>query len=323
MAQFSRACVVGLGIALVGSAAQAQHFTDWSPPVNLGAVVNSAAGDFFPAISKDGLSLYFTSSRPGGFGGWDIYVSQRDTLASTWGSPTNLGPAINSAFDEGAPAFSPDGHRMYFSSNRPGGLGGNDLYVSRRHNKRDDFGWTAPENLGAGVNTAANEASPSVYEDDWTGDIVLYFDSNRIGGPGPTSDDAGHNGNDIYQSVLEHEDVFGTATLVEAVNSSAADRQPSVRRDGLELYFSSARLRADGSNGFLDLWVSTRRSTRDAWSPPVNVLSVNGAAANDAGPALSFDGTTLYFQSIGVVGGSTQFDLYVAERSKAKGGVEH
>jgi hypothetical protein len=106
-------------------------------------------------ISKKGLSLYFTSatcgsdpSPPGcrpGFGGWDIFVCQRATVNDPWGPAQNLGPAINTPYNEGAPSLSVDGHRMYFASNRPGGFGGNDLYVSRRHDKRDDFGWQPPE----------------------------------------------------------------------------------------------------------------------------------------------------------------------------------
>jgi hypothetical protein len=102
--------------------AHAQKYSDWSTPVNLGSVVNSASQDQQPAISKDGLSLYFTSNRPGGFGGFDMYVSQRASVDDAWGSPVNLGSNVNTSLNEGNPAFSRDGHAMFFQSDRPAGL---------------------------------------------------------------------------------------------------------------------------------------------------------------------------------------------------------
>ena len=84
--------------------------------------MNSTSLDRGPAISKDGLSLYFASSRPGGFGGEDIYVSQRETRDDEWGPSMNLGPIVNTADNEMVPAFSRDGHLMFFASNRPLGF---------------------------------------------------------------------------------------------------------------------------------------------------------------------------------------------------------
>ena len=181
--------LLALGLARLPAADDPPRFSDWSEPVNLGPTVNWPLGEWFSSVTKDGLSLYFTSDGcvvptptcRQGYGGWDIFVSQRDTLDDPWGPPQNLGPAVNTPYDEGAPAISHDGHSLYFSSTRPGGFGGNDIYVSRRHNKRDDFGWQLPENLGSGVNTTANESGPDVFEDEGTGLITLYFDSNRSG----------------------------------------------------------------------------------------------------------------------------------------------
>ncbi len=300
------------------------QFSGWSAPVNLGATVNSPTGDFFPFISRDGLSLYFTSATCGsnpfpgcrpGFGGWDIYVSQRTSVDEPWGPVQNLGPNINTPYNEGAPSLSADGHLMYFASDRPGGFGGNDIYVSRRHNKRDDFGWQPPENLGSGVNSNANEASPEIFEDETTGVITLYFDSNRVGGPGPFTDDGNGNGNDIYASILQPDETFGPATLIAELSTPFLDRQPTIRRDGLEMFLASNR---PGTLGGLDLWVSTRASTSDPWSTPVNLGSVVNSVGPDAGPALSFDGTTLCFQS-NRPGGLGAFDLYVTTRTKLKG----
>ena len=87
---------VSVGLAVLSAsiigAAQAHKFSDWSPPVSLGAVVNSADGEAGSAISKDGLSFYFNSNRPGGLGLIDIYVSRRASIHDPWGPPQNLGP---------------------------------------------------------------------------------------------------------------------------------------------------------------------------------------------------------------------------------------
>lgn len=86
------------------------QFSDWSEPVWLGPIVNSRSDDYHPAISHNGLSLYITSNRPGGFGlAADIWLSQRASLDDPWGPPQNLGPNINTTADEFAPDFSPDG----------------------------------------------------------------------------------------------------------------------------------------------------------------------------------------------------------------------
>jgi len=305
------------------SPARGQHFSDWSPPMNLGPIVNSAGGDFFSSLSKDGLSHYFTSSHPhpGAQGGWDIYVSRRTSIGEPWGAPQNLGPPINTPSNEGAPSLSIDGHRMYFSSDRPGGFGGNDIYVSRRHDKRDDFGWESPDNIGDGVNTDANEASPAIFKDDEADQVTLYFDSNRAGGPGPFTDDIpGHNGNDIYAATLGPDETFGAAVLVAELSTPSFDRQPVIRRDGLEIFFASNR---PGGIGALDLWTATRATTCDSWGTPVNLGPVVNSAANDAGPALSFKGTELYFQSAPPPGTGTAFDLYVTTRTKRKGHGHH
>jgi len=297
-----------MGVLLVASAVlllsdAEDQFSDWSAPVNLGPVVNKGFSELAPYISKDGLSLYFFSKRPGGFGGNDIWVSERASVDDPWEPPQNLGPNINTSSDENAPTLSLDGHRLYFASDRPGGFGRLDLYVSRRHNRQDNFAWGAPVNLGSGLNTNANEAAAAPFEDDITGTITLYFHSNRPGGIG---------GDDIYASTLNPDETFGPGDLVEELSSPFEDRLPCIRRDGLEIFLTSWR---PGGMGWLDLWVSTRASTSDTWSTPVNLGPVINTAAVDSRPALSFDGTALYFHS-NRSGGFGRVDLYVSTRSK-------
>jgi hypothetical protein len=274
----------------------------WTQPVNLGPPVNSASSDQGAFISKEGLSLYFVSTRPDGVGSQDIYVSHRETVNDPWDPPENLGVIINTNFDDAAPTLSPDGHLLYFHSNRPG-FGGTDLYVSRRRDKRDDFGWQPPENLGGEVNTVGNERGLTLFEDDETGTITVYFDSDGRGDPG---------GVNIYASTLNPDGSFGSAVLVPELSSPSSDLLPGIRRDGLEIFLDSDR---PGTFGLRDIWVSTRASTSDPWSIPVNLGPVVNSAALDARAALSFNCTSLYFQSRRT-GGLGEFDIYVSTRTK-------
>jgi len=286
-------------------------FGPWSEPVNLGPVVNSPFDDTHPAISKNGLSLFITSGRPGGvnranLGQFnEIWVSQRSSLDADWGSPQNLGPVINSfGRSTGVPNFSTDGHLMFFNSARLGGCGAADLYVARRKNKRDDFGWQAPVNLGCTINSAAADNGPTYFADEETGTVTMYFNSTRPGGIGPEN---------IYASILDDDGTFGPAVLVPELSSSRVDGRTAIRRDGLEMLVSSNRLGSIGGSN--DIWVSTRATTSGAWSTPVNLGPPINSEFDDGGSALSADGTTLYFYSTrpGGLGGR---DLYVATRHK-------
>lgn len=294
-----------LMLAATLSADDPAQYGPWSSPVNLGSIVNSTGNDQAPVISPDGLSLYFGSQRPGGFGGMDIYVSQRASADAPWGPPQNLGPNINTPYMDNGPVLSRDGHRLFFQSNRPGGAGGNDLYVSRRHNKRDDFGWQTAENLGSGVNSFANEVKPEYFEDDATGVTYLYFRSDRPGGLGES---------DIYVSTLQPDETFGPAVLVEEFSSIYGDFSVTLRRDGLEAIVSSNRDDL-GKLGGSDLWVLSRASTTDPWSSPTNLGADVSSPSEEVAATLSFDGTALYFFSNrpGTLGG---FDLYVSTRTK-------
>ena len=289
------------------------RYSDWSDPVNLGPIVNSVNDEFGVTISKDGLSLYFHSNSAEGFGGTDIWVSRRPSVDDPWESPENLGPTVNTEHNENTPKLSLDGHRLYFASNRPGGFGGGDIYVSRRRDKRDDLAWEPPHNLGSGVNGPANDGGPAPFEDDATGILALYFFSARPGGPG---------GADIYVSTLQADETFGPSVLVEELSSPSADIVPDLSRDGREIFITSNR---PGSVPFpppftgrsFDLWTSTRASTNDPWSIPVNMGPVFNTAINDGWAALAFHGTALYFSTWrpGAVG-EGNLDLYVSMRSK-------
>lgn len=185
-------------------------------------------------------------------------------------------------------------------------MGGQDLYIARRRNQRDDFGWDFPENLGSGVNSTSDDWGPGSFEDDDTGNFNLYFNSNRPGGPG---------GFDVYTSVLENNGTFGPAALVSELSSAFNDQWPTPRRDGLELFLTSNRT---GTLGGTDLWVSTRASTTDPWSAPLNLGASINSTAGDSRGAISFSRTSLVFFSTRA-GGQGGTDLYEITREKITG----
>ena len=286
--------------------APAQRYSDWSAPINLGPIVNSEFNDVAPAISKDGLSLYFTSNRePGGFGGDDIYVSHRDSTDDAWGPPVNLGPTINTSFNDREPAFSSDGHLMFFVTNRqPGGFASNDIWVSRRVHTDNDFDWQTPENLGAGVNSSFADTGPSYFANEELGTPQLYFSSNRSGGTIFR----------VYVSEQAADGSFGPALLIPELGVPlGANVTPSIRHDGLEIFLSSNR---PGSLGFADLWVSTRETVLDAWSEPVNLGPTVNSTFVENLPDISSDGETLFFVSNRPGGLGLAPDLWMTTRTK-------
>lgn len=293
------------------------HYSEWAAPVNLGPPVSTAATEVDPFLSRDGLSLYFSCNFcPGGFGGFDLYVSERASVNDPWGPPQNLGPTINTAMGESNPVLSYDEHQLFFTSvNRPGGFGAQDLYVTRRHNRRDNLGWQSPRNLGPEINTADREQMATYFEDPLTGVITLYFVSNRAGGPGLE---------DIYASSLQPDETFGPPALVAELSSPASDLHPVVRRrDGLEMFVESNRPgslpNAAGQPSF-DVWVSTRSRTTDPWSEPVNLGAVVNSNFHDARVGLSWDATTMYLQTARPENVTPLvFDIWVSSRTKLQG----
>jgi hypothetical protein len=286
------------------------QFTDWSAPVSLGPVVNSPYIDSCVTISKDGLSLIFSSTRLAGspFSNAlrDLFVSKRGSRDADWGPPQPL-HTLNTADWESCPMLSLDEHQLYFTSNRPGGCGNQDIWVSRRHDRRDDLGWQPPVNLGCapeGPNTEFLEVTPAVFEDQ-AGRTLLYFFSNRGG---------------LYthwQSELGSDDTFGPATLIEELAAPAGyyDQGITVRRDGLEAIFLSDRPTEPATpyDG-LKFWAATRSSTDEPWSPPVLVhsLGLSPGFYAQGKISLSFDGRELYFTSYAP--GVLWPDIWVATR---------
>jgi Tol biopolymer transport system component len=287
-------------IALSPNNVAAASFSTFSMPQNLGAPINSADMDQLPALAPNGLSLYFSSNRAGGQGLQDIYVSQRATLSSAWGAPQNLGTTLNTSSNDTVSTISLDGREMFMQSNRAGGAGLVDIYLSTRTDPNNDFGWTAPVNIGAVLNTASNDYFGNLFIDPANSGGTLFFNSDRAGGQG---------GNDIYQSTRNADGTFNAPVLVSELNSPLNEERTTISRDGLEILFSSNRFAPTTNQAVL---VSTRASTSSLWRPPVYVAEFNTASSN-AQPALSPDGTYLYHVS-NRTGGSGLGDIYSAVR---------
>jgi len=117
--------------------------------------VNTSSREFNASISADGLSLYFISSRPGGVGGLDIWVTTRETTDEDWGEPMNLGPTINTPVGEWGVSISSDGLSLYFDTSQSGSVAINDLWVATRATTDDD--WGNPVNLGPTVNSSGDD----------------------------------------------------------------------------------------------------------------------------------------------------------------------
>jgi Tol biopolymer transport system component len=264
----------------------APSISAWEPAQSLESIpgssseVNTASPDGCPILSRDSLQLYLASNRPSGLGNLDIWVAERTSQEGPFGAPVNLGAPVNSEYNDFCPSPLRDGHGFMFVSNRPGGCGGADIYITRW---TPELGWEEPVNLGCEVNSAADEAGP-VLSFAESSSPTLYFSSTRPAALG---------GSNIYSSEMSGNWSFSPARLVPGANSDYEDMQPSVRQDGREMVFSSNR---PGSLG-LDIWSASRDSIAGAWSEPTNLGSNVNSPANESRPSLSWDGKTLLFGS--------------------------
>ena len=246
---------------------------------NLGPPVNTSSNEGVPRISSDGLSLYFTSDRSGGFGERDLWVAKRTSTEDQWEPATNLGPTVNSSDHDWSPSISTDGLTLYFCSwLRPGGYGKFDIWQTVRPTVNDE--WGTPENLGSPINTPYQDSMPWISADG----LEIYFNSNRIGDP-----DQCH----LYVSKRATKtDTWSEPVNLGVLNSAYSEADPSLSADGLTMFFSSTRPSGFGES---DLYVTTRETKDSDWSPPLNLGEQINTQYSEVCPCLSFDGHTLYF----------------------------
>ena len=276
--------LVSVGFAAVVVLGEGSAYANFAfgTPTNLGPIVNSSHGDADTSLSSDGVELFFDSDRPGGSGNWDLWVARRAAKADDWTQPVNLGPTVNSSTWYHDPSISADKLCLLFASNRPGGYGGDDLWVTRRGTAND--AWGTPVNLGSEVNSANHEMDPALSMDG----LQLHFCSqNRPGGYGS---------HDIWvaRRASISDDWQEPVNLGPPVNTSYSDQAPSLSADGLVLVFRSDR---PGGYGSGDLWMTRRQTIHDDWTEPVNLGPTVNSLHEDNDPDLFSDGSGLLFTS--------------------------
>ncbi|TES90930.1 MAG: T9SS type A sorting domain-containing protein [Candidatus Cloacimonadota bacterium] len=212
-----------------------------------------------------------------------------ESSAQGWGPATNLGSNINTSYLEDGNSISQDSSKLYLSSDRPGGLGGADVWVSEYVG-----GWQVPVNLGGNVNTVSDEYEPSISSDR----TKLYFSSYRSGGYGVS---------DIYVSEYVGGVWQPAVNLGPNINTADNEGCPSVSTDGSKLFFVSDR---PGGYGWTDIWFA--ESSGDSWMLPVNLGDSINSPDNDLTPCISNDGLKLYFASTRA-GGYGEFDIWQSE----------
>jgi len=263
-------------------------------PANLGPTVNSASQDYMAVVSPDGLELYFSSKRPGGNGGYDIWVTERATLNDPWGPPTNLGPQINRSSGTDMPgSMSADGLTLYLAS-------GQNFYTITR--ATTDAPWGPPVSLGPVVvpSTSYQNANPIISADG----LELFFFSDRPRGYG--------EGSMWVTRRATTADPWGTPVNMGVIAGAPAAEAPTwLSPDGLTLLFFSNR---PGGYGNFDAWMTTRASKGSPWGPPQNLGPSINTGYSDWISAVSPDGRTCYINDYpgprpGGVGGS---DLWQA-----------
>ena len=209
---------------------------EWQFAINLGEPINTLKNEGAQCITADGKTLYFTAcSRNDSYGRCDIY--QSDFVNEKWTNPVNLGPNINTESWESQPAISSDGRQLFFVSNRPGGRGGKDIWVSY---KNANGAWMEAKNIGDKINTSKDDISPFLHWDNQT----LYFASKGFIGMG---------GFDVFVSRLNESGDWGEATNIGyPINSPSDENSLIVAKDGRTAYFASSFFNEDRND--LDLY---------------------------------------------------------------------
>jgi len=312
----------------------------WSSPTDLGISINGPdGGTGFPAVAANG-TLYFMANRSDSLGGLDIYRAKR--IGDQYAKPENLGPVINSPHSELDAYIAPDESYVVFTSDRPGGVGTGDLYVS----KRKAGAWTPPQNLGPRINSAGFECCPSVSPDgkyfyfttQGLGQNGIYqagiaalglgeeelvddpklFAEGAISTPGSMSITFSPDGKTLWFAeasasiMVSHlNDGKWSAPAPIEFSGRYFDFSPCLSPDGSQLVFASSRPRAEQKLS-LGLWAAGKTAT--GWSAPGDLGAAINSSGDGAGsPSLAANGT-LYFvaQRPDSIGG---LDVYRAKRS--------
>lgn len=215
----------------------------WTEPVGISDTINTAEHEASISLSVDGQYLFIYKGDENG----SIY--QSELKGKKWNKPIKLGKNINSRYRETHASISADGNSLYFTSNRKGGYGGLDIYVSK---KQKNGTWGKAKNLGEGVNTPVNEESPYIHPDGKT----LYFSSE------------GHvnmGGYDIFKSEINE---FGTWSEAQNIGYPLNTVDDDVfflpTADGTRAYYTSSKQGGLGSNDIYMVYLNSEKETQIA-----------------------------------------------------------
>lgn len=299
-----RLVLVGIVAVMVLCSGSAKADFTFGEPVNLGSTVNSVAFDGVPCISADGLELYFSSYRDGGYGEADIWVCNRETTEDEWGPAMNLGPVLNSPHADWQAAISTDGLELYFQVWEPDASGSiyisGEIWVTRRIAKGEP--WGQPEKLNLTVPGGDLLGGPSLTADG----LELYFFAAWFGDEPRT---------ELYVTKRAAvEDPWGEPVRLDSfLNEGACQADPRISSDGLLLISTDwwACSPQVGGITITDIWI-IQRATRDgAWLAPMNPGPPVNSPYRERGGMITIDGSTFYFTS-DRPGGSGSVDLWQA-----------
>jgi outer membrane protein OmpA-like peptidoglycan-associated protein len=204
--------------------------------------------DSQPSIASDGVTLYFASDRPGGYGGIDLYITKKDPKTGIWSLPQNLGPEINTKGDEKTPFIHSDSETLYFSSNGHFGFGGYDIFYARKNEKGE---WMEPENIGSPINGDGDDTGFFVSSDTKTGYFFSY-DEGKVRGRGIGRYDLygfelykearpqaisfikgsvkDSSGNNIAGAIVEYKDTKTKKVTLATVDSASGEYMMAVKK---------------------------------------------------------------------------------------------
>lgn len=260
-------------------------------PINLGDAINTEQEEYFPGLTVDEQTLFFTRRD----GSLHVYLQNEDLFYSSkengnWTPARNLARPVNTPENEGAFSTSADGQYLFFTScSRPGGLGSCDLWVTKLKGDR----WTEPFNIGAPVNTRHWETQPSLTADGKT----LYYTSNRPDGRG---------GSDIWLTHFTDKGWSEPENLGSSINTGADEQFPFIHPDGHTLYFTST---GHPGMGKADLFV-VRKNPDGSWGKPQNLGHPINTAGDEWNLIVNRTGEMAYYASDGRKDGKGGMDIY-------------
>ena len=247
----------------------------FGPPAIVAELSASGSNDFKESLRGDMLEIFFCSDRPGGPGNQDVWTATRASTSDPWSTPTLVAEVSSSSHETGT-ALSVDGYTLWVSSDRPGGTGGLDIYVSTRATLTSS--WSSPTPVNE-LNTTSDEFArtpalsgllmpPSYALTKYK--YQTYFASRADGGS-----------------------PWSAPTRLAEVDTANIDTDAFLTEDALTLYISTDRIVA----GDQDLFVATRSDVGSPFGTPSALAELNAAGSQDRDPWLSPDGHEMYFSS--------------------------